>query len=294
MKKGEKKSKFTTIILILIFLAGLSLLLYPTVSNYVNSLHQSRAVVNYNKEVSQMDQGRYDEIWQSALRYNQLLAETPQKFFLNEEQTIDYKSQLDVSGNGIMGHVEIPKINCSLPIYHGTGEAVLQVAVGHVEWTSLPCGGESSHCVLSGHRGLPSARLFTDLDKIEIGDTFLLKVMNEVLSYEVDQILVVEPHETDDLQIVEGMDYCTLVTCTPYAKNTHRLLIRGHRVETVAAEKTNAVTKAVEEATGIEFRLLIPIIVSGVLLIVLLILLLSGRSSKKKKKNHGGGVDEDK
>ncbi len=294
MKKGKKKGKLSTIILILVFLAGLSLLLYPTVSSYVNSLHQSRAVVNYNKEVSHMDQGRYDEIWKSAVYYNQSLAEQPQKFFLNEEQMENYQSQLNISGNGIMGHVEIPKINCSLPIYHGTEEAVLQVAIGHVDWTSLPVGGESSHCVLSGHRGLPSARLFTDLDEMKAGDTFFLKVMNEVLTYEVDQILVVLPHETDALEIAEGKDYCTLVTCTPYGKNTHRLLVRGHRTKTVIEQKENVVTKAVEEVTGIEFRLVIPMIISGVLLLILIILLLSGRGSKKKKKNHGGGVNEDK
>ena len=177
-----------------------------------------------------------------------------------------------------MGYIEIPKINCSLPIYHGTNEAILQVAVGHIEGTSLPVGGESTHCVLSGHRGLPSAKLFTNLDQMEVGDIFMLRVLDEVLTYEVDQILIVEPQETGALQIEEGKDYCTLVTCTPYGVNTHRLLVRGHRIENIEEAKTVRVTA---DAIQIEPLLVAPAVALPMLIVLLVVLLIKTRKKKK-------------
>ncbi|MDD6315898.1 MAG: class C sortase [Clostridia bacterium] len=225
------KKNLSTILLLIVFFIGLSLLLYPSVSDYWNSMHQSRAIASYAGEVAQLDTQRYDALWEAARGYNAALAGRTNTYLLTEEQKAQYEALLDVAGLGVMGYVEIPAIKCALPIYHGTDEAVLQIAVGHLEWSSLPVGGESTHCVISGHRGLPSARLFTDLDKLVEGDIFLLRVLDEVLTYEVDQIRIVEPQEVDDLGITAGEDLCTLVTCTPYGINTHRLLVRGHRVE---------------------------------------------------------------
>ena len=229
MKK--KKDNYITLLLFLILLAGLSLLLYPSVSDYWNSLHQTRAIATYAEEVANLNQDQYDEIWAAAESYNASLTDRVNAYQLSDAQKEEYQQLLNVSGLGVMGYIEIPEIDVSLPIYHGTEDPVLQVAVGHLEWTSLPVGGESTHCVLSGHRGLPSAKLFTNLDKLREGDTFLLRVLDEILTYEVDQILIVEPQDTAALEIVEGQDYCTLVTCTPYGINTHRLLVRGHRID---------------------------------------------------------------
>ena len=219
----KKSSRWTTILLIVILIIGLSLLLYPTFSNWWNSLHQTRVIASYTEQVSDIDNEQYAALWQDAWDYNRMIAQRGRLHTLTEEEQLLYQSLLDVSGTGIMGYVEIPSINVLLPIYHGTDEAVLQVAVGHLEWTSLPVGGEGSHCVISSHRGLPSARLFTDLDQLVEGDIFTLRVLDEVLTYQIDQIRIVEPHQTEDLQIVENMDYCSLVTCTPYGVNSHRM-----------------------------------------------------------------------
>ena len=223
------RKHLSTIVLLFILLIGLSLLLYPTVSDYWNALHQTKAITTYAENVAALDNASYDAIWDAARAYNRNLLNRSNSFLLSQEQKAEYESLLDISGQGIMGYIEIPEIDVSLPIYHGTEDTVLQVAVGHLEWTSLPVGGESTHCVLSGHRGLPSAKLFTNLDKLREGNIFLLRVLDEILTYEVDQILIVEPQDTAALEIVEGQDYCTLVTCTPYGINTHRLLVRGHR-----------------------------------------------------------------
>ena len=279
MKK--KKGKFITIFLFLILLVGLSLLLYPTVSDYWNSFHQSRAIASYAEQVAQLDENQYDEIWSAAADYNASLAERSNAYILSDEQKAAYEQLLNVSGTGIMGYIEIPSIDCSLPIYHGTDEGVLQIAVGHLEWTSLPVGGAGSHCVLSGHRGLPSARLFTDLDKLAVGDVFMLRVLDEVLTYEVDQILIVEPQDTDALQIEPGQDYCTLVTCTPYGINTHRLLVRGHRIENLEQAKTVHVTA---DAVQIEPMIVAPI-VSIPMLLVLFAVLMSPHRRKRKKED---------
>ena len=284
MKK--KKGNFTTLLLILVLLAGLSLLLYPPVSDYWNSLHQTRAIAAYAEEVANLNQDQYDEIWAAAESYNASLTDRVNAYLLSDAQKEEYQQLLNVSGLGVMGYIEIPSIDCSLPIYHGTEESVLQIAVGHLDWSSLPVGGESTHCVLSGHRGLPSAKLFTNLDKLQTGDIFMLRVLDNVLTYEVDQILIVEPQETDALRIEEGKDYCTLVTCTPYGINTHRLLVRGHRIDNIEEAKTVRVTA---DAIQIEPLLVAPVVAIPILLLLLILLLLP----KKPRKKHGGEADEE-
>lgn len=278
MKK--KNNNWTTVFLVLLLLAGVSLLLYPSLSDYWNSMHQTRAIASYAETVSQLDTAQYDEMWKAAQDYNRSLAQRETAFALTDEQKVAYESLLDVSGLGVMGYIEIPEIDCSLPIYHGTEESVLQVAVGHLEWSNLPVGGEGTHCVLSGHRGLPSAKLFTNLDKLAVGDTFLLRVLDEVLTYEVDQILIVEPEQVDALGIVPGEDYCTLVTCTPYGINTHRLLVRGHRVENTPEAARMHVTA---DATQFDPLLVAPVLAIPVLLLLLMILLVPKRRRKSRE-----------
>ena len=284
------KKHATTILLILVFVAGLSLLLYPSFSNGWNSFHQSRAITAYADAVANIDDEEYERIWNSAVAYNQELTRKP--FNLNPEGAdLDvYNLLLDVTGTGIMGYIEIKSINCFLPIYHGTDEGVLQIAIGHIPGSSLPVGGESTHCVLSGHRGLPSARLFTDIDKLVEGDQFMIRTLDETLTYEVDQILIVLPEEVDALRIEEGKDLCTLVTCTPYGVNTHRLLVRGHRVETV----NDLDIRVTADAIQVEPMIVAPIVAAPMLIILILMVLLkptdkSGsdkkQSGKKKRSN---------
>ncbi len=273
------RKHLSTIILILVFLTGLSLLLYPTVSDYWNSLHQSRAIAAYAEQVAELDDNTYELLWADAQAYNATLPGKINRFVLTDEERARYESLLNVSGNGILGYIEIPSIQCSLPIYHGTDEGVLQIAIGHIEGSSLPVGGEGTHCVLSGHRGLPSAKLFTDLDQLDRGDTFLMRILDETLTYEVDQILIVEPHEIDALEIEPGQDYCTLITCTPYGINTHRLLVRGHRVENQAEAKTVRVTA---DAMQIEPVLVAPAVAAPMLLLLLIWVLVSDHKKKKR------------
>ncbi len=275
------KNKLSTIFLSLAFLAGLSLLLYPTASDYWNSMHASKAVADYSAEVNRLSQTQYDEIWAAATAYNQSLQDRENDFYLTDEQKAQYEALLDVNGTGVMGYIEIPNIKLSLPIYHGTEDSVLQIAVGHLEWSSLPVGGEGTHCVLSGHRGLPSAKLFTNLDQLVEGDTFVLRVLDEVLTYQVDQILIVEPEDTDALKAEEGKDLCTLVTCTPYGVNSHRLLVRGHRIENQVQAEAIRVTS---DALQIEPLLVAPAVALPMLLVLLIVLLASGN----KKKPYGG------
>ena len=271
------RKHLSTILLVFILLIGLSLLLYPSVSDYWNSFHQTRAIATYAENVAKLDNNQYDQLWEEARAYNEALCFRSNPYYLSEEQKAQYESLLDVSGLGVMGYIEIPEIDVSLPIYHGTEESVLQVAVGHLDWTSLPVGGENTHCVLSGHRGLPSAKLFTNLDKLQTGDIFMLRVLDNVLTYEVDQILIVEPQETGALRIEEGKDYCTLVTCTPYGINTHRLLVRGHRIDNLEEVKTVRVTA---DAVQIEPMLVAPMAAIPILLVLLLLLLLPRRRKK--------------
>ncbi len=269
-----KKGSLSTIFLILIFFVGLSLLLYPSVSDYWNSLHQSRAVVEYAEQVANLDNDRYTELWEAARHYNEALTQKENRYRFTDEDRAEYEALLNVSGNGILGYIEIPAIDCSLPIYHGVEESVLQIAVGHIEWSSLPTGGENTHAVLSGHRGLPSAKLFTNLDRLTEGDTFLIRVLDETLTYEVDQILIVLPEELDALQIEPNQDLCTLVTCTPYGINSHRLLVRGHRIENQAETKTIRVTA---DAMQIEPIIMAPLVAAPMLLILLICLLVTTR-----------------
>lgn len=231
------KNYWATAFLFLMLVAGLFLMLYPSFANWWNSFTQSQAIDTYAKEVANMDEDTYAEMWDAAWEYNQSLTCRPNSFVLSDKQKQIYHNLLNIGGNGIMGYIEIPSIDVILPVYHGTDEAVLQVAVGHLEWSSLPVGGKDSHCVISGHRGLPSARLFTDLDQIVLEDIFTFHILDELLTYEVDQIRIVEPHETQNLMIEEGEDLCTLITCTPYGVNSHRLLIRGRRIEKIESEK---------------------------------------------------------
>ena len=269
-----KKSVVSTVILILVFFLGLSLVLYPSVSDYWNSLHQSRAIATYAEEVSGLDTGRYEQLWAEAVDYNRTLRDRDNAFLLSETQKAAYDGLLNVGGNGVMGYIEIPTIGVSLPIYHGTDEGVLQIAVGHIEWTSLPVGGESSHCVISGHRGLPSAKLFTNLDKLVVGDTFLFRVLDETLTYEVDQILIVEPQEVSALTIREGEDLCTLVTCTPYGINTHRLLVRVENAETARTIRVTA------DAMQVEPLIVAPMVAAPMLAVLLIWVMLGGGKRK--------------
>lgn len=278
--KKNRGNPITTLFLVLMLFAGLSLLLYPTVSNYWNSLHQSRAIAAYVEQVAQTDNETFDQLRGQARAYNRTLVGKAYRYDMTREEREEYESLLNVSENGIIGYIEIPDIHCELPIYHGTDANALQVGVGHIEGSSLPVGGESTHCAISGHRGLPSAKLFSDLDKLTAGDRFILRVLDDTLTYEVDQVHTVLPEEMDELEIVEGEDYCTLVTCTPYGINTHRLLVRGHRVEN---STDNAPASVITDAPQTEplgaapMPLPILLVPPLVLLALLLVFLLSKR-----------------
>ena len=279
------KKNRSTIILILIFLVGLSVMLYPTISDYVNQKNQSRAVASYSEEVENLSDVDYQAYFDAADDYNRRLAETPDAFYRPEEVS-GYTDTLDVSGTGIMGYITIPKIGVELPVYHGTSDGVLQVAAGHLEGSSLPVGGAGTHAVISAHRGLPSAKLFTNLDELEVGDTFTITVLDRVLTYEVDQISIVLPTETDLLQPVEGKDYVTLMTCTPYGINTHRLLVRGKRIENAENQKHIRVTA---DALRIEPIIVAPALAVPMLLVMLVVMLAVPHLRKRKnqrEENH--------
>lgn len=268
------KMKTATKIMIIVCFIGLSLLLYPTVSNYLNEKNSTRAISTYVEEMDGYDEEQFKEVWNSAVAYNEDLAKLENVFSLPKDIVSRYRDCLNITGTGIMGYIEIPKLDVSLPVYHGTSDSVLQRAIGHINWTSLPVGGPSTHCVVSGHRGLPSAKLFTDIDKLREGDAFELIVLDTKLTYEVDQIRTVLPDEVYDLRISEGKDYCTLVTCTPYGINTHRLLVRGHRIESVIGE-----ARVVSEAVIID-----ELIVASFLAVPILFLLFMAVMLKKPEK----------
>ena len=279
------KKNRSNIILILIFLVGLSVMLYPTVSDYVNQKNQSRAVASYSEEVENLSDVDYQAYFDAADDYNRRLAETPDAFYRPEEVS-GYTDTLDVSGTGLMGYITISKIGVELPVYHGTSDGVLQVAAGHLEGSSLPVGGAGTHAVISAHRGLPSAKLFTNLDELEVGDTFTITVLDRVLTYEVDQISIVLPTETDLLQPVEGKDYVTLMTCTPYGINTHRLLVRGKRIENAENQKHIRVTA---DALRIEPIIVAPALAVPMLLVMLVVMLAVPHLRKRKnqrEENH--------
>ena len=268
-KKGFFARHLTTILLVAVFMIGIGLIGYPSFSDYWNSFHQSRAIMNYTETVANMDQEKFDALIQEAEEYNAKLARTGINWKMSEEQQKQYDSLLNFDGTGNMGYINIPKINVELPIYHGTSDSVLQTSIGHLEETSLPVGGESTHTVLSGHRGLPSAKLFTDLDKLTEGDTFTLNILNQTLTYEVDQIRIVEPTDLSDLQIEEGQDLCTLVTCTPYGINTHRLLVRGHRIA-----NQNGEAQVIADALQIRPIYIMPFVAVPILLILIIAVLI--------------------
>ena len=263
-------------VMVIGLLAGIGLLAYPSVANYWNQFHQTRAIMSYSESVDSMSMEEYKKILDSARKYNERLAERGLHWVMTDAEREAYMKELNIDGSGIMGYVSVPKFHIRVPIYHGTEESVLQVAIGHLETTSLPVGGENTHAQISGHRGLPSAKLFTDLDKIREGDTWTITILNETLTYECDQIRIVEPEDLSELQIVEGKDLCTLITCTPYGINTHRLLVRGHRVP-------NAHGSADVTADGIQIEpiYIAPILAVPGLLILLIILLISTRRAKK-------------
>ena len=289
-KKASKKNRITAILLVAVLLAGLSLLLYPLISNYWNSIHQSQAIATYMDDVSELDDSTYDTLWEEAQSYNASLLENENRFFPDEEERQQYEQLLRISDdgiNGIIGYIEIPNIDVTLPIYHGTSEEILQVAIGHIEGSSLPVGGLSTHCVISGHRGLPSSRLFTDIDQLSEGDIFTLLVLDEALTYEVDQIRIVEPDDISLLEIKEGEDLCTLVTCTPYGVNSHRLLVRGHRVEN---QEATGFLRITADAMMIDSRFVAPILAAPILLGIILFMVL--RPLKRKKRRAAKGVKE--
>ena len=267
------KNRKTTLLLLAMFFIGLSVLLYPSISSYWNSKTQSKAIVDYEAMLASYKPEDYTAVFEAANAYNQELQQLEEPL-LNHSQLSGYHETLNVSGTGMMGYITIPKISQELPVYHGTSEGVLSVAVGHLEGTSLPVGGESTHCVVSGHTGLPSAKLFTNLNQLEKGDTFLFRILDETLTYEVDQILIVLPQETDALHIEEDKDLCTLVTCTPYGVNSHRLLVRGHRVENAEIAKTIRVTA---DAMQIEPLIVAPLVAVPMLLVLLIMVMFGGR-----------------
>lgn len=271
------KKNLTTVILVIILLAGLSLLLYPTVSDYWNSFHQSRAIASYAEAVADIDDEQYEKMWNEAVKYNRELSKRANHWFLTEEEQEEYNKILDISGTGIMGYIEIPSIKVSLPIYHGVDEGILQVAIGHIAGTSFPVGGKGTHCVVSGHRGLPSAKLFTDLDDLKEGDTFMMRVLDETLTYEVDQILIVEPEDVSALEFEEGKDFCTLVTCTPYGINSHRLLVRGHRIANLEDSSSIRVTADAQQFDPV---LVAPVVAAPMLLLLLIWVLVRYRKRR--------------
>lgn len=270
-----------TILLVLIFFVGLAVMLYPTISDYINQRNQTRVVNSYAQQVDGLSDADYTAYFDAADVFNQEIAADPDALY-HADHFSTYSTTLDVTGTGIMGYITIPRIGVELPIYHGTSDAVLQVAAGHLEGTSLPVGGESTHAVISAHRGLPSAKLFTNLDELEAGDTFTITVLDRVLTYEVDRISIVLPTETDLLQPVEGQDYVTLMTCTPYGINTHRLLVRGHRVNTRESQKHVRVTA---DATRIDPIITAPVIALPMLAVLLIWLLVTTRKRPKSGKH---------
>ena len=275
------KKNLSTILLVAVLIVGVGLLVYPSLSDYWNSFHQTRAIASYSDAVSTMDNADYDRIWSEAEAYNAALAEKANPYFFTEEDQKLHEDRLNISGTGVMGYIDIPEIKCTLPIYHGTSDAVLQVGVGHIEGSSLPVGGEGTHCVLSGHSGLPSAVLFTHLEDLDIGDLFTLQIMDETLTYEVDRFNRVLPHEMDLLTIEEGKDSCTLVTCTPYGVNTHRLLVHAHRV---ANEAATAHIRVTADAVRIDPILVSPAAAVPMLLLLFLWLMFGGGKKKPKKR----------
>lgn len=291
-----KKRIIATILIILLFLAGLGIVLYPYVSEYVNAKHASRVVVNYDDTVKEITPEDFSQYFEVAEEYNERLRQNPNPFS-EDCRTEGYETALNVDGSGMMGYLEIPKISVKLPFYHGTSGAVLNEAVGHLEGSSLPVGGESTHVVLSAHRGLPSAKLFTDLPELGEGDIFILNVLDRKMTYQVDQILTVLPTELEALEVEDGQDYVTLMTCTPYGINTHRLLVRGHRIENLPEEEVKSIPVVHVErelTTQEKIQKYIPFAVMGVAVLFLIALLMPSKKDEHRSKESGEADDENK
>lgn len=294
-KRKKKNHRVSNLVLVLILLTGAVIMAYPSFSEYWNSLHQSRAIMGYAQRVAELTNEEYETIWSAALDYNERLPELPNRWLVDHDENLkaDYETQLNADGTGNMGYITIPKINVNLPLYHGTTDSVLQTSIGHIAGTSLPAGSMhsneedflipdfASHCVLSGHRGLPSARLFSDLDAMEVGDIFYLTILDQTLTYEVDRITVIEPEEMEELEIIPGRDLCTLMTCTPYGINTHRLLVRGSRIEN---EKKKLNVRITADGLRIDPLYVAPFIAVPVLvLMVLWVLVMTGGRRKNRR-----------
>ena len=273
------KNRVTNVILVIVLVLGLAIFLYPSFSDYWNSFHQSRAIAVYAEELENLSNEEYDRLFEAAEEYNKRMQDLGPRH-MDEAELADYESQLSFNGSGMMGYIEIPSIKCYLSIYHGTSEAVLQIATGHIEWTSLPVGGASTHSVISGHRGLPSAKLFTELDKLRVGDRFSLFILGKELAYEVCQINTVTPDYLDLMTVVPGEDYVTLVTCTPYGINTHRLLVRGTRVETISDNTLHFTSEAIE----ISAIVVAGVLAAPILFALLLLALISPGESEARKR----------
>ena len=293
-KAKKKGGNASTIILVAIFFVGLSVLLYPTISDFWNEKRQSQAIINYDDLIVDLTPEDYTAIFEKADNYNKKIRNMSTPFLSHKNIADEYYSTLDVNGNGMMGYITIDKIKVQLPIYHGTSDQVLNSAVGHVEGSSLPVGGKSTHSVLSAHRGLPSAKLFTNLDKLVVGDIFTIRILDRTITYQVDQILIVLPQKIDDLYIEEGEDYCTLVTCTPYGINTHRMLVRGTRIENIEPDR---VINVITEAYQIDPLIVTPAVAApmlGILLVILLVRSGKGGKAKSKKKSKKSEESGDK
>ena len=291
-----KKRIIATILIILLFLAGLGIVLYPYVSEYVNAKHASRVVVNYDDAVKEITPEDFSQYFEVAEEYNERLRQNPNPFS-EDSRTEGYETALNVDGSGMIGYLEIPKISVKLPFYHGTSGAVLNEAVGHLEGSSLPVGGEGTHVVLSAHRGLPSAKLFTDLPELGEGDIFILNVLDRKMTYQVDQILTVLPTELEALEVEDGQDYVTLMTCTPYGINTHRLLVRGHRIENLPEEEVKSIPVVHVErelTTQEKIQKYIPFAVMGIAVLFLIALLMPSKKDEHRSKESGEADDENK
>ena len=278
----KKSGSASTILLVAIFFVGLSVMLYPTISDFWNEKRQSQAIINYDDLIVDLTPEDYTKLFDAADKYNEKLRNMSFPFLSHKSIANEYYSTLDVNGNGMMGYITIEKIKVQLPIYHGTSDQVLNSAVGHVEGSSIPVGGVSTHAVLSAHRGLPSAKLFTNLDKLEKGDVFTIRILDRTITYQVDQILIVLPEETDALNVVPGEDYCTLVTCTPYGINTHRMLVRGTRIENIEPDR---VINVITEAYQIDPLIVTPAVAAPILGLLLIYLIAKSSKAKKNKKN---------
>ena len=276
--KGKKKIDIVNLILFGILIAGLILIAYPSFADWWNRYHSYHEIQSYTARLEDMDGSEFVRMREEAYEYNRNLGDKGPTYALTDDEMQVYKGILDINENGMMGYIYIPKIRVTLPVYHTTDDTVLQRGIGHMPGTSLPVGGEGTHCVITGHRGLPSARLFSDIDQLREGDVFMIQVLDDTLTYEVDQIHTVLPTEMKDLKVEEGKDYCTLVTCTPYGGNTHRPLVRGHRVETTEAIHVSADAVQMDQIYA-------AFVIGAVILLVLLIIMFVQQAARRKKRS---------